>query len=541
MFKQKLIVLGMILLILMGTMLYANILTEEAKGKETLFSTSEEQGILLEAKNDSLTAAEVVKEMKIGWNLGNTLDSCDYTKWGIEREDNSAIERYEQYWANPITTKEMIDEIKAAGFNAVRVPITYYDHIYEDGTIDQKWLDRIEEIVNYVLDNNMFCIINVHHDSGLCDRGSWIVCNNAEIEENKANVALLWNQIATRFKDYDYRLMFQGLNEVVNKPVNYDWVTGYRDTLAVLELNQAFVDTVRATGEKNTNRVLIVSTFGAITDDQKLQRFNLPVDIVEDRIILSLHDYATSASGINNLMNRINEHIVSRNIPVIMTEFGSTSSQGLTIEQRTERANNYIAKAKELGITCFWWDDGGSYILLNRRTLSWRFPDVLMGIMSAITNLEETVERNFEIKKINDVKYIYIQEGTRVQDIRETLNLGNRFELEAINNNGQEIINENIIGTESTLMISEAGYETPNSLEEQNVEYTVIVKGDITGDGAVNFVDIVRLIQNVYNPVENFEWTETIRRAGRVTGEEGYPGFADILRIIRYVYEGVKW
>jgi len=129
---------------------------------------------------------------------------------------------------------------------------------------------------------------------------------------------------------------------------------------------------------------------------------------------------------------------------------------------------------------------------------------------------------------------ITIEEKTSVEEVINKLNLSPIYTVEIRNMTGVLITNKSNVGTGSTITIK-------NQKGEITKIYTVIVKGDITGDGLVNFIDIIRGIQYVYDPPENFEWTETIRKAGRVTGEEGYPGFADIIKIIRYVYEGVRW
>lgn len=343
--------------------------------------------IILEeiVESNILTAHEMVEKMTLGWNLGNTLDSCDYKRIGVGTPE--AVVRYEKLWTNPVTTEEMIQVVADSGINVIRIPVTYYDHIDDNGVIDSLWLDRVEEVVNYVLDAGLYCIIDVHHDSGLYTGGSWIRADNNDIEKNQDNVELLWTQIADRFKDYGYELMFEGLNEVVNTDKNYDWVTGYRDTLSVMKLNQTFVDTVRKAGGKNADRVLIVTTFGGITDSQKLETFTLPINPLteedDDKVILAVHDYARTTTSIDNLMNRLNTYILERDIPVIINEFGTTPSQG-TEEERAEIAEYYVKKANETGIKCFWWDDGGSYILLNRNQLTWRFPLIIEALINGI-------------------------------------------------------------------------------------------------------------------------------------------------------------
>ncbi len=327
-------------------------------------------------ETNTKTAQEAVQEMKIGWNLGNTLDSCDYQK-------KHSVTYYETHWGNPVTTKSMIDEIKKAGFNSVRVPVTYYDHINDEGIIDEEWLDRVEEVVNYVLDNDMYCIIDIHHDTGLYEGGSWIKADADKYEENAQKLSNIWKQIALKFKDYGYKLVFEGFNEIVDTNKNYDWTTGYNSTITVNKLNQVFVDTVRQTGGKNTDRFLAVSTFGAITDEQKLSTFVMPNDIAENKIILALHDYSNTTSSIDKMLARIKKYCVDKNIPVILDEFGTTSS--VAEEQRAEMANYYVSEAKKLGVTCFWWDNGGSYQLFNRRNMNWSYPKIKEALIKGVS------------------------------------------------------------------------------------------------------------------------------------------------------------
>ncbi len=326
------------------------------------------------------TAEEALKEIKIGWNLGNALDSTNYRKEYLGEEKN--ITYYETLWGNPITTQAMIDKVKEAGFNSVRVPVTYYDHILNDGTIDEKWFKRVEEVINYVLNNNLYCILDMHHDTGLYEGGSWIVADVDKYEENATKLKNIWIQVANRFKDYDHKLIFEGLNETVDtNRQGYDWNTGTEITKNVLKLNQVFVDTVRSTGGKNKNRILAVTTYGGITDEHKLSLFTMPNDIVENKIILALHDYADEESNIDTMMQRLKKYVVDKNIPVMLDEFGTKTSMG--DNRRASIVSYYVSKAKNLGIPCFVWDDGGNYQIFNRRNLTWKYPKTKDALINA--------------------------------------------------------------------------------------------------------------------------------------------------------------
>lgn len=336
-----------------------------------------------ENQKDNKTAQEVINEMGAGWNLGNTLDSANFQKEYLNTE--KSISYYETLWGNPVTTKSMIDTIKKAGFKSIRVPVTYYDHMSKDGTIDTKWLDRVEEVINYVLKNNMYCILDIHHDTGLYTGGTYIVADADKFEENAEKLRKMWIQIGNRFKNYDDHLIFEGFNEMVDKNKTYDWNSGYQHTLTVYKLNQVFVDTVRSLGGKNATRFLAVSTFGSITDDQKLSTFTLPKDTAKNKIILALHDYADTTSGIDSMFQRIEKHCKSRNIPVILDEYGMYKTNFKTEEERAKMTSYYVSKAKKLNIACYWWDNGKKeeYSIFNRNTLTWEYPEIKDAIIKA--------------------------------------------------------------------------------------------------------------------------------------------------------------
>ena len=138
----------------------------------------------------AVTAAEVCADMKVGWNLGNSLDAV-----GGNIDSETA-------WGNPKITKELIDAVKAAGFNAVRIPVTWNEHMNGD-KIDEAWLNRVNEVVDYVIDNDMYAIINVHHDDY-----TWLNPSKSDEAKVKEKLVKIWEQLSERFKEYDYHLLF---------------------------------------------------------------------------------------------------------------------------------------------------------------------------------------------------------------------------------------------------------------------------------------------------------------------------------------------
>lgn len=324
-----------------------------------------------------MTAQEVVDDMGIGWNLGNTLDSWA-TGYGYTVNT-------ETKWGNPKTTKAMIDKVADTGFKSIRIPVTYYNHI-KDGVIDPAWLDRVEEVVNYALDNDLYVIMNVHHDTGM---SGWIKADTDTLATDKSNLVNLWKQIAERFKNYSEKLLFEGTNEIINADKNWNWGTAYKDFRCAHDLSQVFIDTVRATGGKNANRFLVISTWGASSDSCQIEQmfYKKFTDTVEDKLILSVHNYTSTTSKVQTIIDSLAKYSKKYAIPVIIDEFGTKSSVSLSWRETTAAA--YVSLAKEKGITCFWWDDGGNYILLNRKTLGWKYPTIVKGMIAAASDMEK--------------------------------------------------------------------------------------------------------------------------------------------------------
>ncbi|MCI6677120.1 MAG: glycoside hydrolase family 5 protein [Clostridiales bacterium] len=307
----------------------------------------------------------------VGWNLGNTLDSVDFKQKG-------SVEYYETLWGNPVTTKQMIDTVKSAGFGTIRVPVTWYDHVDENGIIDADWMDRVGEVVQYVLDNGLNCIINLHHDTG---KVAWIKADVSKKEEMKQIVQSLWKQIADYFQSYDENLIFEGMNEILNIQNQWDGASD-EELNMVNEMNQVFVNTIRESGKKNAERLLIVNTYAASTDKKVLDAFSMPKDIIADHLIAEVHFYGHDEDSIDAMLERLDKKFVQNEIPVIIGECGMENKpeEGKTREKRLEYAQYLITKAKEKGIACFWWDNGGkfknseevnNFALLNRQQCEW--------------------------------------------------------------------------------------------------------------------------------------------------------------------------
>lgn len=346
-------------------------------------------------------AGEIFNNITCGWNLGNTLDSKG--DWILQATEGS-VKDFETAWGNPVTTKAMIDKVRAAGFNAVRIPITWTQHIDDNNgyAIDPEWMARVKEVVDYVMKNKMYCIINLHHDAS---EGGWLNASQKCITEKGAKFDAVWKQIADTFKGYDNKLLFEGFNEILDENCNWNY-PGTTATGIVNQLNQRFVNVVRATGGNNATRCLVVNTYAASNSGGVLDDFVLPTDTAKDSLIGQFHFYNpysyanvwgewtkqtawkdnNGKSEVDGILINVYNHFGKKGIPVIMGEIAAANKDNL--EDRVEYAEYVSKTANKYGIKCFWWDNGiyeddkeyGYYTgmgLLDRRTLTWKYPEVV--------------------------------------------------------------------------------------------------------------------------------------------------------------------
>lgn len=249
---------------------------------------------------EGLTALEATRLMGNGINLGNTLEACD-SNVGIKT--NTPLS-YETHWGQPKTTQAMIDGMKAAGFDTIRIPVAWMTnatHLYEgDYTIDADYMDRVEEVVRYARKAGMYVIINDHWDGG------WYGMFGSESAETRA-LAMeaykgMWQQIAERFRDYSDYLIFESANEELggrfdeNSPLYCsDSVVTYLNDderyALTNEINQTFVDVVRATGGNNATRFLLIAGYGTNIDQTCDDRFQMPKDTADSKLMVSVHYY----------------------------------------------------------------------------------------------------------------------------------------------------------------------------------------------------------------------------------------------------------
>ena len=328
----------------------------------------------VESRAASPTASEIHASIKVGWNLGNTLDA--HHKESVKAGEANLGQ--ETIWGQPKVTKEQIDYVASLGFNAIRVPVTWYPHSYRDSSgvlhVNKEWLARVKEVVDYCLSDNLYVFLDTHHDGSIIHAG----VSEKELSRIKADAASLWTDIASCFADSDYKLIFKSYNEVDN----YEkyWQYGKKAAEQVNELNQVFVDTVRSTGGKNADRVLMVPTLLDKNSGDFLTSFVLPKDTVSDRLLVTVHCYSQQYdqavesifSGLESFSKRIGAKIV-------IGEWGSTSKYS-PAQFRAVHASNYVARATAHGLKCIYWDNGSNYGIVDRKALTCN-PEMVKAIM----------------------------------------------------------------------------------------------------------------------------------------------------------------
>lgn len=351
-------------------------------------------------------AFHFVKDMKIGWNLGNTFDAYTDTPWFSDELG------YESAWNGVVTTKEMIMTVKEAGFNTIRIPVSWHDHVSgDDFTISEIWLNRVQEVVDYAYNEGMYVILNTHHDID----EDYYYPDSAHFEKSNKYIEKIWTQLAKRFAQYDEHLIFESMNEPRLVGSNYEWWLdendeSCKDSVKTINLlNQTFVNTVRNGEGNNNSRYLMIPGYDASAQGALVNGFELPKDKVEDKLIVSVHAYTpynfalqgmnesgsisnfssdnpNSVNEINYFMDQLYNTYINNGIPVVIGEFGARDKNGNT-QDRIDFATYYIAYAKSCGMTCLWWDnnafigDGENFGLLDRKTVTWKYPEIVEALM----------------------------------------------------------------------------------------------------------------------------------------------------------------
>lgn len=359
-------------------------------------------------EEETLTeAAAFVSNMQIGWNLGNTFEAYDCT-WLSDKM------QYETAWQSAKTTREIIDTVHDAGFDSLRLPVSWHNHVDGSYTIDEEWMNRVNEIVDICMDLDMYVILNTHHDISK----DYIYPTKADYDRSEKFLTAIWSQLAERYKDYDEKLIFESMNETRLVGTNVEWwldpnSSDCKEAVACInDLNQAFVDTVRQSGGNNAKRFLVIPGYCSSLDGITNAGFVIPTDSAnaDPHLILVVHAYtpynfALNLSGTDqwssstlgdtsdlvNMVKKLKSTYIDKGIPVIIDEFGALDKNNNT-DARTDFAGYYVKLAKNFGMPCFWWDNhnmsgsGEQFTLLDRNSLQWKYPSIVDAMMA---NFEE--------------------------------------------------------------------------------------------------------------------------------------------------------
>ena len=361
---------------------------------------------------EDLNQSQIVEAMGPGWNLGNQLESVTDN---VPEETN---------WGNPVITEKLIQSVKAAGFKSIRIPVSYFAKIDDDKdyTIDSKWLDRVQEVVDYCIKNDLYAVINIHGDGYNTIDGSWLLCNGKNQTEIKKKYKKVWKQIAERFKNYDEHLLFESMNEEFDGSYSEPNKEYYQN---INDYNQIFVDTVRKTGDNNTKRWLIIPGWNTNIDYTAGDYgFKLPtdqyrdksIDKEEQRIMISVHYYSpwdfcggencvitqwgneaddpskTSTTCdetyMKNQLNLMKTTFADKGYPVFIGEYGSIDKTSYDSENEYYRA--YFARklcqlSRKNGCIPMYWDNGYNSVhgfgLFDRTTCEVTQPVIIDAIM----------------------------------------------------------------------------------------------------------------------------------------------------------------
>lgn len=358
------------------SVLCAGLALSTAVGTYPVFADSEVKTL------SDMTTMELVKDMGVGINLGNTFESCG--DW----INGTTVSDYETAWGSPIITQEMINGYAEAGFGVLRVPVAWSNLMGDDYTIDSVYIDRVKEVIDWACDADMYVIMNIHWDGG------WWENFPTDTEECMYKYERIWTQLSEAFKDYDEQLMFESLNEeggwdsVWNRYSGSD--SGKAEAYGLLnEINQTFVDIVRASGGNNASRHLLIAGYATDVELTCDEMYEMPDDPA-NRCAVSIHYYTPSTfcileadadwgqaktewgdeddlAELEDHLNNLKETFIDNGVPVIMGEYGVAAGN-----KTTEQVNNFLitvtSEAYAKGICPILWDATGEYNVYDRYT-----------------------------------------------------------------------------------------------------------------------------------------------------------------------------
>jgi len=341
-----------------------------------------------------------VKDMGIGVNIGNTLDAIN--------NHVSDTPAGETGWGNPLITKEFVQALKNHGYKTIRLPVTWAEFLgpAPDFTIDPERMNRAEEVVRWILDEDLYCILNLHHDGGTSPK-SWILNAGNDPEGINKQLAAVWTQIADCFRDCSDKLILEAMNEVGFDNLWNRWnpaTSGTKsDAFGILNmLNQTFVDTVRGTGSNNANRFLLVSGYWTDFQNTADPLFKMPNDTAENKLLLSLHYYTPATfcildedaswgknrrewgssedyDELKNLFAILRKPFTDKGIPIILGEYG-VNMRNKDEPSRVRWMTAVTQTSLDNNMCPILWDTGGEI----KRNAPYEITDSLREVLEAL-------------------------------------------------------------------------------------------------------------------------------------------------------------
>lgn len=319
-------------------------------------------------KTDSVRFAQALGH---GWNLGNMLEA-----WQIPEPDDT-----ETCWGNPKTSEDLFRLLKDLGFTSVRIPVTWFQHMDDEYQIEEAWMDRVNEVVDAVLRQGMYAILNVQHDDQ-----DWLIANYQNEARAGAILSKVWTQIAQRFSEYDEKLVFDVMNEprVVGSP--NEWVGTPEERDVVNRFNRAALAAIRSAGGRNDTRYVMITTCCANVSAENCSALVVPDD---DHVIVSLHYYYKTAHRseypdcekrlwladyveMHWTLRRIFNTFIKKGVGVSISEFGWTDR--VHLKNLNDKAAQFVRIVSNYGMSSLVWDNGADFRLIDRNTLTAAFP-----------------------------------------------------------------------------------------------------------------------------------------------------------------------
>lgn len=350
----------------------------------------------------SLEAADFVVDMKIGWNLGNTMDAVGAR--GMASETS---------WSQPKTSQAMIKKLAESGIKTIRIPTSWHNHLTDKNyTVDPKWMARVKEIVDWAIAEDMYVILNTHHDNAESSNvkyGQGYYPLDESREESLRFLVNVWSQICLTFNNsYDDHLIFETMNEPRLKNTDKEWWLDPNDAMCtaaldmIMEYNQEIVNTIRKSGGNNAKRFIMVPSYAASPDTALNEDFYMPKDSASNRLLLSVHMYSphdfamqdpgtkfftgVHKSQLKSMFQRLTSKFAYDGYPVVIGECGATNKNNL--EERENWFQYFFGQAMEEGMPAVFWDNGAAQVNENgpydehfgyfdRNRLEWYFPTLI--------------------------------------------------------------------------------------------------------------------------------------------------------------------